>query len=104
MVLLRDHEHLGQQGDLVTVRAGYARHTLFPNGQADYAVPMVLRELQVCGALPARGCRHLIACRHSGGGSSVPSSTAALMALLLLLLVLLCRYACLQHASRRRAG
>lgn len=44
---LQDHEHLGSRGDIVEVKAGHARQTLFPKGEADYAVPSVLRQLQV---------------------------------------------------------
>lgn len=47
MVLLKDHEHLGSRGDIVEVKAGYARHDLFPKGEADYAVPSVIRQLKV---------------------------------------------------------
>ena len=44
---VQDHEHLGQRGEVVSVAAGYARQALFPRRIADYAVPSVLRELQV---------------------------------------------------------
>jgi ribosomal protein L9 len=43
----QDYERLGKQGDIVTVKAGHARYTLFPQGIADYAIPSVLRDLQV---------------------------------------------------------
>lgn len=46
-MLLKDHEHLGSRGDIVEVKAGYARHDLFPKGEADYAVPSVIRQLKV---------------------------------------------------------
>jgi hypothetical protein len=45
----QDHEHLGSKGDIVEVAAGHARHHLFPNGEADYAVPSVIKSLKVRG-------------------------------------------------------
>lgn len=43
----QDHPKLGSAGDEVTVKAGYARHTLYPSKVADYAVPGVLRRMRV---------------------------------------------------------
>jgi ribosomal protein L9 len=53
LLLLQDYERLGKQGDIVTVKAGHARYTLFPQGIADYAIPSVLRDLQVKPAAAA---------------------------------------------------
>lgn len=50
---LQDHEHLGSKGDIVEVKPGFARHHLFPSGEADYAVPSVLKQLRV-GAATSR--------------------------------------------------
>jgi ribosomal protein L9 len=47
---LQDHEKLGKQGEIVTVKAGHARYTLFPQGIADYAIPSVIRDLKVITA------------------------------------------------------
>jgi len=51
---MQDHPHLGERGQIVHVKPGYARQTLFPQQVADYALPEVLRQLQVrrCGAAP----------------------------------------------------
>jgi hypothetical protein len=46
----QDHPKLGPAGEVVTVRAGYARHSLYPQRVADYAVPGVLRRMRVRGA------------------------------------------------------
>lgn len=43
----QDHKKLGKAGDLIDVKAGHARYTLFPHGVADYAVPSVIRDLRV---------------------------------------------------------
>ncbi|GBF97381.1 hypothetical protein Rsub_11028 [Raphidocelis subcapitata] len=51
MVLLQDHPRLGAAGAVVDVRAGYARHTLYPSKAADYAVPGVLRRMREQGLL-----------------------------------------------------
>lgn len=61
MVLLKDHEHLGSRGDIVEVKAGYARHDLFPKGEADYAVPSVIRQLKVRAVVSSR--THRVQCR-----------------------------------------
>lgn len=45
--VMQDHEHLGSKGDIVEVKPGHARHTLFPKGEADYAVPSVIKQLKV---------------------------------------------------------
>jgi hypothetical protein len=47
---LQDHDHLGSKGDIVEVKPGFARHHLFPSGEADYAVPSVLKQLRVGAA------------------------------------------------------
>jgi ribosomal protein L9 len=52
LLLSQDHDKLGKQGDIVTVKAGHARYTLFPQGIADYAIPSVLRDMKV-GTEPA---------------------------------------------------
>ncbi|KAI8474843.1 MAG: hypothetical protein J3K34DRAFT_517923 [Monoraphidium minutum] len=51
MVLLKDHPKLGSAGEVVEVKAGRARQALFPSGDADYAVPGVLRRLRAQGFL-----------------------------------------------------
>jgi hypothetical protein len=43
----QDHPKLGRAGEVVTVKAGYARHSLFPKRLGDYAVPGVLRRMRV---------------------------------------------------------
>ena len=43
----QDHPNLGSTGEVVDVAAGYARHSLFPQQIADYAVPGVLRRMRV---------------------------------------------------------
>eukprot|EP00775_Hariotina_reticulata_P013448 gene13448-13574_t len=48
---LIDHQRLGQAGDIIKVKAGHARYILFPRGEADYAVPSVLRQLKERGLL-----------------------------------------------------
>eukprot|EP00879_Flechtneria_rotunda_P006815 GHRR01007159.1.p1 GENE.GHRR01007159.1~~GHRR01007159.1.p1 ORF type:complete len:274 (+),score=98.49 GHRR01007159.1:140-961(+) len=55
MVLLKDHPKLGKRGDIVTVKAGHARYTLFPQGLADYAIPSVLRDAQAQGLISQNG-------------------------------------------------
>lgn len=42
----QDHEHLGHVGDVVEVRAGYMRTSLYPNRVAVYATPANLRKLE----------------------------------------------------------
>jgi hypothetical protein len=49
----QDHHQLGQAGDIVKVKAGHARYILFPRGEADYAMPAVLKQLKVKGAAAA---------------------------------------------------
>ncbi len=44
---LQDHPKLGSAGEVVTVKAGYARHSLYPTKAADYATPGVLRVMKV---------------------------------------------------------
>jgi hypothetical protein len=43
----QDMKHLGSKGDIVEVKAGHARHHLFPNREADYAVSSLLKRLKV---------------------------------------------------------
>lgn len=38
------------------VKAGHARHELFPQGLADYAVPSVINEFKVGWLYVMRGC------------------------------------------------
>lgn len=45
VILLTDHEKLGQQGDVVTVRPGYARNYLVPRGLAIMATRSNLKNL-----------------------------------------------------------
>jgi hypothetical protein len=45
----QDHPKLGAAGEVVSVKAGYARHSLYPSRIADYAVPGVLRKMRVSG-------------------------------------------------------
>ena len=55
----QDHDKLGKAGDIVDVKAGYARNTLFPRGVADYAVPSVIQDLRVSTHLGkfSQGCQ-----------------------------------------------
>lgn len=46
IVLLTDVEKLGQAGDMVTVKDGYARNFLVPSGMAVRADPKNLRQLE----------------------------------------------------------
>ncbi len=46
VVLIEDVPTLGQRGELVQVRAGYARNYLIPQGLAVPATPSVLKELE----------------------------------------------------------
>jgi ribosomal protein L9 len=67
----QDYERLGKQGDIVTVKAGHARYTLFPQGIADYAIPSVLRDLQVNPAAA------VAATAGTAGGMVVPAAEPA---------------------------
>uniref|UniRef100_A0A383V847 Large ribosomal subunit protein bL9c n=1 Tax=Tetradesmus obliquus TaxID=3088 RepID=A0A383V847_TETOB len=69
MVLLQDHEKLGKQGDIVTVKAGHARYTLFPQGIADYAIPSVVRDMKAQGLLSEQGLLKL-----RGGGKQAAAA------------------------------
>lgn len=51
VVLLKDHPKLGSAGEVVAVKAGRARHSLFPSKEADYAIPGVLKRLRERGLL-----------------------------------------------------
>ena len=46
IILLEDVERLGQLGDVVTVRPGYARNYLIPSGKARYATEENLAEVR----------------------------------------------------------
>ena len=46
IVLLTDIEKLGQAGDMITVKDGYARNFLVPSGMAVRADPKNLRQLE----------------------------------------------------------
>ncbi len=46
VILLNDIEKLGQAGDMVTVKDGYARNFLVPTGMAVKADPKNLRQLE----------------------------------------------------------
>jgi large subunit ribosomal protein L9 len=47
LLLVEDVEHLGKTGEMVEVKAGYARNYLLPYGLATYVTPHNLRRLQV---------------------------------------------------------
>jgi hypothetical protein len=57
----------------VQVKAGHARQTLFPKGEADYAVPSVLKQLQV---------RNFKSTSVAAGASAAAVTTMATMAAL----------------------
>src|SRR5438270_4297558 len=46
LVLTEDVPHLGKQGDVVEVRAGYGRNYLLPRGMATVPTPHNLRQLE----------------------------------------------------------
>lgn len=46
VILLDKVENLGTLGDLVSVKAGYARNYLIPGGKAKYATPTNLKEFE----------------------------------------------------------
>lgn len=46
VILLGDLKNLGEEGEVVTVRAGYARNYLIPNGLACLATPGAVRARQ----------------------------------------------------------
>lgn len=57
----QDHDKLGKRGNLVQVKAGYARYTLFPQGIADYAIQSVMKNLWVsCGYRCTRLASHWV--------------------------------------------
>ncbi|KIZ05144.1 hypothetical protein MNEG_2816 [Monoraphidium neglectum] len=85
VVLLQDHPKLGAAGEVVSVKAGYARHSLYPSRIADYAVPGVLRKMREQGLLrgegeqPARGAPRSAAAQGllTGGGAAAGGDKAA---------------------------
>ena len=45
LMLVEDVEHLGKQGQVVEVKAGFGRNYLLPNGLATYVTPEALRRI-----------------------------------------------------------
>lgn len=65
VILLTDHEKLGKQGDVITVKPGYARNYLVPQGVAIAATRSNLKSLEQQLALAAqRGDRELAAAQN----------------------------------------
>src|SRR5579884_1842660 len=54
VILLKDVEHVGLRGDVVSVARGYARNFLFPRSLAEAATPARVAELQKRDAQRAR--------------------------------------------------
>ncbi len=46
ILLLEDNEHLGEVGDIIEVKPGYARNFLFPTGVACPVTPDALRRVE----------------------------------------------------------
>ena len=51
--LLTNHEQLGTKGDVVKVKAGYARNCLIPKGVATYISPTEIK-MMAAAAAPSR--------------------------------------------------
>ena len=47
IILLKTHENLGNVGEVVDVKAGYARNFLFPNKLASVATEQNMKDLQI---------------------------------------------------------